>query len=64
MEHSPSWEANIHSAGQEISPRLSWNLKEYYSVDKCPPIPRLCVQLTNKLFFYSEELLAPRPTPR
>jgi len=26
MEHSPSWEANSHSASQEI-PRLLWNPK-------------------------------------
>jgi hypothetical protein len=26
-----------------------------------PPIPRPCVTFRNKLFFYGEEFLAPRP---
>jgi hypothetical protein len=29
MEHSPSWEANGHSASQEIS-HFSWNQNIYY----------------------------------
>jgi hypothetical protein len=35
MEHS-SWEANSHSASQEI-PRLLSNLRVHYRVPKSPP---------------------------
>jgi hypothetical protein len=37
MEQSPSWEANSHSANQEI-PCLLWNPKVHYRVDKDPPL--------------------------
>jgi len=41
MEQSHSWEANSHSANQEI-PRLSWNMKVYCHVhNSLPSIPNL-----------------------
>ena len=62
-QHIPSWEANKFSASQEIPP-IFWNPKFHYRIYKCPP-----ARLTLRLFrstirFYSEELLAPRPTPK
>jgi len=40
MEQSPSWEANSHSANQEISRNLSsaGGLKVYYRAHKSPPL--------------------------
>ena len=41
MEQSPSWEANWLSASQEI-PRVLWNPKFQYRINKClPPVPIL-----------------------
>jgi hypothetical protein len=37
MQHSPSWEANSHSASQEI-PHLLRNLKVHYHVHKSPSL--------------------------
>jgi hypothetical protein len=58
MEQSP-WDANSCSTSQEIL-RLSWNPKFHYWVQKGTSH----VTFRNLLASYSEELLAPRPTPK
>jgi hypothetical protein len=37
MAQNPYWEANNHSASQEIT-RLLWKLKAHYCVHKGPPL--------------------------
>jgi len=49
-EKSPSWEANNHSASQEI-PCLSWNLKVHYCIHNGLPIPRLLCNISKKYIF-------------
>jgi hypothetical protein len=78
MKKSPSWEANQFSASQEI-PRILWNPKVHYRVDKSPPLDLIISQIMyrkislgsrhmysfrNKASFYGEELMALRLTPK
>jgi hypothetical protein len=44
MEQSPSWEANLFAASQEISSVL-WNPKVYYRIHKCPTPVSIMSQL-------------------
>jgi hypothetical protein len=46
MQQSPSWEANSHSASQDI-PHLLWNQKFHYCVHKSLPLVPVLSELTG-----------------
>jgi hypothetical protein len=62
-ELSPSWVAINCAATQEL-PSILWNLKVIAMFTRALHFPRPFVPICNKLIFYAEELLAPRPTSK
>jgi hypothetical protein len=44
MEQSPSWESNQFATSQKI-PRILWNQKAHYCIQKCPPPVSILRQL-------------------
>ena len=66
MEQSPSWEAKIFLADQEIS-RYSWNPKFHYRVCKNPPPFSIHSQISlvhaHKSYFFKMKILFSLPCP-
>ena len=57
MEQNPSWEANSFSASQQIT-RILWKPKVHCRTHKCS------LTVSQRYTFFSDELLAPRQTPK